>query len=169
MNALLDAFWKICIFRLNPQDLPTSTALLYLSALLYALLNAVVASLNLSLGPALMSAVVDVLLITGLTWLVLWVRDLGPRFSQTVTALMGTGAIIGLVAMPLVWWQTQVGLQGSLIPSFLMLCVLLWSLAVVGHILRHALNTPLFVGVLIAVLYMYVSINIIRVLFVAPI
>ena len=37
MKELINAFWQICLFRLGPQDLPTSNSLMVLSAFAYAL------------------------------------------------------------------------------------------------------------------------------------
>ena len=98
--------------------------------------------------------------------LLLWIRELGARFVQTFTALMGTGAIMGVLALPLLFIQLQMGEQPALIPSLLILGLMIWNLAIVGHILRHAMGAPFFVGVLLAVVFMYVSVSVMRSLFV---
>ena len=79
---------------------------------------------------------------------------------------MGTGAILGLFALPLLFMQMQTGDQPALLPSVLILGLMIWNLSVAGHILRHAISAPFFVGVLLALVYMYVSISVMRSLFV---
>ena len=71
------------------------------SALAYGFASALVGLLSLEPIPALLSAVLDVALMGAMTQLLLWIRELGPRFQQTFTALMGTGAILGMLALPL--------------------------------------------------------------------
>lgn len=51
------------------------------------------------------------------------------------------------------------------LPTLLLLALLFWNLVVVGHILRHALSTNLGMGAVLATVYMYVSLSIIKILF----
>lgn len=165
MYAILNAFWKICLLRLGPQDLPTSNVLLALSLIVYGLSSIVVGLMSLTPMQALASGMVDVLIVSGLTFLLLWVRDLGARYIQTLTALAGSGAILAVFAAPVLWWQVQ---QPDVVPlasTMLMMGLLTWNLVVVGHVLRHALTTKLFIGILIALVYLYVAISIISSLF----
>lgn len=166
MGKIVDAFWKICLFRQGPQDVPASSTLMMLGMLAYATTSVFIGLLNLSPVAALLSGVFDMALVAAMTQLLLWIKDLGARFQQTFTALMGTGAILGLLALPLLYIQLQVGEQAALLPSVLILALVVWNLAVVGHILRHAMGAPFFVGLLLAVVFMYVSVSVMRSLFV---
>ena len=166
MGKLIEAFWKICLFKLAPQDLPTSSVLMAVSALAYGIASALGNLLVLSPGAAVLSGALEVALIGAMTQLLLWIKELGARFQQTFTALMGSGAIIFLMALPLSFIQMQMGDQGAILPSVMIVVLVFWYLSVVGHILRHAISAPFFVGVLLAVIYMYVSISVIQSLFV---
>ena len=166
MSKVINAFWKICLLKLAPQDLPASSGLMLLSMLAYGIASALVGLLSLSPEKAFLSGVLDIALVGAMTQLLLWIRQLGARFLQTFTALMGTGAILGLFALPLLFMQMQTGDQPALLPSVLILGLMIWNLSVAGHILRHAISAPFFVGVLLALVYMYVSISVMRSLFV---
>lgn len=166
MGKIIEAFWKICLFRQGPQDLPVSSVLMLASMLVYTVASVLVGLLNLSPIAALFSGVLDVALVAAMTQLLLWIKALGARFQQTFTALMGTGAILGFLALPLLYIQLQIGEQPALLPSLLTLALMIWNLAIVGHILRHAIGAPFFVGVLLAVVFMYVSISVMRSLFI---
>ena len=169
MNPLITTFWNICRYRLGPQDLPGSTALLGMVVFAYVVISTSVAGFNLPPAPAFFSALLDAGIIAGVTRLLLWVRELDTRMVQTTTALLGVGTFFGLIAVPLMWWQLSYeDPTQAFLPSFLMLSLFVWNLAVMGHILRHALNVAFYVGVLLAVLYMYISISILRALFAIP-
>jgi len=165
MKKVIDVFWKICLFKLAPQDLPASSYLLLVATLAYGLAGILVGLMSLSPGQAFIYGVLDIALVGSMTQLLLWIKEMGPRFQQAFTALMGTGAIMGFLALPLVFLQIQAGDQPALLPSVMLLGLVMWSLGIVGHILRHTISAPFFVGVLLAVMYMYVSMSIMRSLF----
>ncbi len=165
MEKVINVFWKICLFKLRPQDLPASSFLLLLSMLAYGLAGILVGLMSLPPGQAVISSVLDIALVGSMTQLLLWIKQMTPRFQQAFTALMGTGAILGFLALPIVFLQMQAGEQPAVLPSLMLLGLVMWSLGIVGHILRHTISAPFFVGVLLAVLYMYVSMSIMRSLF----
>lgn len=166
MRKVIEVFWKICLLKLGPQDLPASNFLMLISALAYTLINALGALLVLSPAQAILSAILEVALIGAMTQLLLWIKEQGARFQQTFTAMMGSGAIIVVLALPLSFIQAQAGEQGAFLPSVMILGLMFWNLTIVGHILRHAIAAPFFIGVLLAVIYMYVLISVTRSLFV---
>lgn len=164
---MIELYWKICRFRLGPQDLPASATLFTLTLVLYLLISTIIGGFDLPPERAFLSAVVDVALLLAMTRMILWARELWPRFQQTATALLGTGVLFGFVAVPLMWWQIQYERpMDAFVPSLLMFALFIWNIAVVGHILRHALNTPFYIGVALSLLYTYVSITILRAIFV---
>ncbi len=168
MKAIIEALWNICLMRLGPQDLPASRVLLYLVAAAYAGAGFVVNVINLpdiGLFTALLSALVDTAVLMGVTALLLWVRDLGARYVQTATALVGTGALFTVMALPLVTLQAQAAPEGNFAVAVALIALMLWNLNVVGHILRHALDTRFFIGLLLSVVYLYISISVFRAFF----
>jgi len=102
----------------------------------------------------------------------LWVLDLKPRMTKLVTALAGSGAVWQLVALPVM--GLLVSASGEIpnntlagLSYLLLLAMVFWAIAIVGHILRHALNLKFYFALGIAVLYVYTSMRVGSALFVA--
>jgi len=130
MTALLQLFINLCRLRSTPQDLPTSHFLMMLTAAGYFLVGLAVSLLE----------PVDTLMLAALAWLSLWIIGKTPRFTQTYTALAGTGVLFGLLGWPLITFlQGLPEGQGSSL-SLLLLGLIIWNIMVIGHILRHALG-----------------------------
>ena len=100
------------------------------------------------LGPALRTALLEMVVLTGLTCAVLYALARTGRIVQSLTALMGAESVIGglvfvsMVAIPA-------------LPPLLHLGIFLWNVAVIAHVLRHALDTRFMVGVLFAIGYAF--------------
>ena len=162
MHPLIDPFIRICLLRQGPQDLPPSRPLLYLALGLYALSGAVLA---LAYQPIIQSVALglsDTLLLTVMTGSLLYVQQRQARFVQTLTALAGTGFLLGVTALVPTWWWTLAHAGGAEanLPALLLLAIVVWSLFVVGHILRHALSAPLIVGLLVAVVFYWLALTV---------
>lgn len=167
MNSFIQIYWNICRFRQGPQDLPAAQSLFIVTLLLYLLISTIISGFELEPERALLSAVVEVALLLAMIRVMLWARELWPRFQQTATALLGSGTLFGFIAVPLMWWQSQYDQpMDAFAPSLLIFALFVWSVAVTGHILRHALNVPFYVGVVLSLLYTYVSITILRAIFI---
>jgi hypothetical protein len=163
---VIKVFWDICALKAAPQDLPASSFLLGLVLLAYFLTGAIVATLQWPLSQAILAAFLDTLFLTSLSRVVLWARMLSGRYVQTLTALAGSGAVMTLVALPIVFWQKLVGVTDASIPtlpSWLLMIWMVWNVLVVGHILRHALSTLLALGVGLAVAYAYITFELMRI------
>lgn len=168
MKLLVLRFIEICLLRAAPQDLPSSTVLLGLTLTAYSMAGLLLSLVNTDLAHAVLLVVVDVLILTVLAYMILWTRMLTARFVQTLTALAGTGALLEFSAWPVLYWQqlsTSTDNPGLLIASLLLWAWLFWNVVVVGHILRHALSISFFNGALLSLLYMFISVSVIRVLF----
>jgi len=168
MIKFIHLFWQVCTFKLGPQDMPYSGYLLLFSSVAYALVSVMVAALSLSFGQALVSGLLEVALIGAMTQLLLWIRELTARFYQTFIALMGSGAIIGALIWPLQLMQISAGDEPLLLPSLIALGLLVWNVTIVGHILRHAIKAPYFVGIGLALIYTYVLMSVMNSLFTTP-
>jgi len=167
LRAIIDPFIQICLLRRGPQDLPTSGILLAIALTAQTVMTILLSGVTLSVPGALLSGVVDTALLVVLTGTLLYVQGRNVRVVQTLTALAGTGAIITLVALPLSGWLHGVD-QAAGEGGFALLLLLIltgWSLAVAGHIFRHALSVPYFVGLVLAVVFYWISISVFRALF----
>ncbi|MGR8920836.1 MAG: hypothetical protein ACU85V_14570 [Gammaproteobacteria bacterium] len=145
--TLLRAFWSLSTLRLAPQDIPRSTALLALATLANVSLSTAINQIQLPLGSALLVAGLEMLVLFGLSSALLFYLSFGARIVQTLTALMGCGALIGAVVLGLM------AVLGPDIPTGLRVLVFLWNLLVMAHILRHALNVHFVLAFFIAVGY----------------
>ncbi len=80
-----------------------------------------------------------------LTHTVLLLRKRPGHLPQTLAALAGTGAVIQLIAWPL------------LASPVLLIPLLIWSLTINAHILRHALEISLGLAILISLGFLLMS------------
>ncbi len=99
--------------------------------------------------------------------LVLVIAGKTGRYVQTLTALAGTGALLGMVGLPLVTLATNAsqsgGPAGVLVIGWLLL--LIWSITVQAHIFRHALSTSFGIGLMISGLHAVLAITLLEYLF----
>ncbi len=167
MNTLLKVFVELCLLRAGPQQLPASGFLLGLSLVAYGTFGLLLVFPDFSLVSALGQVLLDALVLLGLLQLAL--RRIGheDRFLQTATAATGSGALLALVALPVTLWLTQARVHTGDVdtPALLLFFLMIWNVAVLGHILRHALSTSLGVGVLLAIGYMLISLTVLGALF----
>jgi len=167
MFALLKMFIDLCRLQAKPQDLPFSQFLMLFCIGCYFLLGFAVSIQEQKFGLAILSAGADTGLMVGLAFLGLWVRDSLPRAVQTITALTGTGALFELVGWPLVTFLQQLNEGETSNLSLVLLALVIWNITVIGNILRHSLEVPMWVGTGIALLYIYTSLRVMAVLYVA--
>lgn len=166
MPLLIQRFFSICQFQSGPQDLPPSKFLLLMSLLAYALMGLILALNKASLGEALAMVAVDVALLASLSWGLLWTKALSSRYTQTLTALAGCGALLAACAWPLLLWQQQSNNDANtLLVSFLLWLWFLWLIMVFSNIISQALSSKLLMGSLWTVLYIFISDSIAQILF----
>lgn len=167
LRAIVDPFVQICLLRQGPQDLPTSGILLAIALIAHTVASVLMSNIQLGVTRAVLSGLIGTLLIVLLPGALLYAFKHGERIIQTVTALAGTGAIITFIALPLTGSlpdpEQRTG-QGGF-ATLLLLILIGWSIAIVGHIFRHALSIPYFLGLLLAGGFSVVSFLIFEVLF----
>lgn len=149
MSRGLGVFPDLMRLRSGPQDVPASAGLLLVLAALYVLQGFLTGEIieepdaapRTFIAIALQFAVITVLL---------RLKNLGGRVQQTLAAMAGTGFLFGLLSIPLlVQFQPDTSQPGL---ALAYLGLFAWSLAVDGHIYRHALSIKMSMGVLTAVL-----------------
>ena len=158
-TQLLMALVDILRLQNGPQDLPGTSSALAATIAVSCALSLIALGIMGNDNPALQIAAAAgfTLLFVGVA---LQLRRLGNRFVQTATALFGTDALLTLIALPATAGLDQAAEEISPIAAVWLLGVLLWTLVVVGHILRNALDLPLIGGVLAALLYLFLSVNV---------
>lgn len=167
LSTLSKAFLDICLLRKGPQDLPKSSVLLTLCLILYTVLDVLLTVQTRPFTDALLVSLVDVGFLLLATSLILKQHRHFERWSQTMTALFGTGVILGIFIFPLVYGGVQNQyvdwLQQIIVLLFLVMVI--WNVAVLAHIVRHAISTSMGIGIMIAILYIWMSSLLITMIF----
>lgn len=175
MQALIRLFIDIALHRKGPQDVPAAGGVLGLTLCAYLAIGAVAlwpsaAGTGALAGQLAVDLTLVVLVFTGL----LAVTGRASRTTQTLTAVLGTGALLSAVALPFIWLASRIFTDGApaegleqfaLFSTIILFMLLLASLLVTGHIVRHALDWTYAAGVLTAVLYFAASVAVSRWLF----
>jgi len=159
LSALLRVFVDIALLRSGPQVLPASGLLLAICIALYAATYLVVVATT-SLDLRVLAA--QVLTSVGLDliglWLVLAVARRQSRYPQTLAALFGSGVILNLALLPAALLVAFGGASFELAGQLAASLVMGWGLAVLAHILRHALEVAWGLALALAALYLFLSI-----------
>ena len=112
---------------------------------------------------AVLQFLVSIGLLVTFSWIMLIANGKTVRFQQTLTALLGADTLISVMALPfLVWISLN---QGSGLAYYVLFGSMLWSIAVVGHIIRHALSSSYLFGFGLAILYFFTSFQVMAYLF----
>lgn len=160
MLSILGAFLQIALRRRGPEDLPASRFLLLAAGLLYVTVQV---SLGLSVYHALLplagSLVLDLLLLCGCVWGLLRLTGHAGRYRQTLTAMFGTGALLGACMLPFNYWLDVAGAPGkpAIGPTIGLLAVVSWSLVVNGHIFSRAMSVPFAPALAISIGYFFLN------------
>jgi hypothetical protein len=167
VTALLSFFIRLARLQQAPQNLPSSVQLLLLLLCLNVAVGVVGSGRYFGdVGTALMANLVDVAVVGSMLLLLLSVNGKAARFVQSATAVYGLGALFGVVMLlP----QQLSALTGAhQLAGLLMLGVMVWAHVAMGHVLRHALDQRLGVGIALAVGISAVSFVVVGNLFPVP-
>jgi hypothetical protein len=143
--------------RQGPQDLPAGQAWTGLAAACYLAAGAALLSLReWAEGRLIGVLLLDLVMLVAFTGVVLAAVGRGPRLMQTLQALLLVGTWFSLIALPV----ATVSIDPEADPDLLTLLVvsfsvtlLLWSIAVMGHVFRHALEWSFQRGLMLALVY----------------
>ncbi len=145
------AFFNIARLRSGPQNLPTSSRLLNVTLLAYIIISSTITLMQLSAKEAILTALIDAGLLVLFINSLFYIARYPSRITQTITALAGVNCVFEIISIPLVIWITVY--TGDLsFPVLLILCVIVWKLAVYAHILREALGVPFFMGLILTII-----------------
>jgi hypothetical protein len=158
VSAFLKLFLDIVLWRRGPQDLPASSLLFWLTLVAYVAVSAIQLSLLEESGATwVVFLLADPLLLTGCVWMILKLYNHPERFLQTATAVLGTGALLGLLLyLPLQVLLSLLGLgPDSGLARFFALVLLASFALVTGRILKLGTESNLFTGVAISLTYFF--------------
>jgi len=163
MYDIIKILFDICLFKKGPQDLPYSLWLLRILLVVYVSIRILMLSIHFDWLNVLLQVIVEIFLVAGFFWIMLYLaRKLG-RFYQALSAELGTDALISFFALPgIASMETR---QGGLLVFLVMLGLIGWHWAVTGHIIRNALEQSLSFGLGLAFLYLLGSYQVMALLF----
>lgn len=156
MQALIFRFFDICMLRAGPQDLPASVFLLRLVLALYIIVGILLSLPVSGFERAAMEVIFETALLGILLYAILQWRGLTARFTQMFIALMGTGIILGVLMMPVVYQlvAASVSKEPALMAALVWGGLLFWSITVFAHILRHGFAIHIAYAFALAIGYM---------------
>ena len=162
MHQFIKVFLEIILWRRGPQDLPASRFLVWVTLAAYLMVSvAQLALLNEPAATWLFFLVVDPLLLMSTVWLVLKLYGRSARYNQTISAVLGCSALLGL----LVYLPLHMVLIGNLAESnsgaaqLAALFEVTVFVLVMGRIIERATDSSMFTGVAVALTYFIVSIS----------
>jgi hypothetical protein len=159
MQSLVRLFYDIALWRRGPRDVPASPALLGFVAAAYVAISIVQSHLVYGPEGALLRGVADLALTAAVFGVALAIARRMHRYVQTLTAVLGTGALLAvpMIVLLVVGQQVQGVPALRFLVSLASLPLLVWYLFVIAHVVKQALDTPLFTGMAVALTYFVVS------------
>jgi hypothetical protein len=163
MFDIIKLLFDICLFKKGPQDLPYSVWLLRILLVVYVSVRILMLSMRFDWLNVFLQIIVEIFLVAGFFWIMLYVvRKLG-RFYQVISAVLGTDALISFFALPGI--ATLETGRGGVGVFLVVLGLIGWHWAVTGHIIRNALEQSLSFGLGVAFLYLLGSYQVMALLF----
>jgi len=176
MRELVRLFLDIWLLRRGPQDVPHShqlAQLLVAGVLGLQLVLLILMEVDHHLLGQLIYGLVWTL---GAPWLLLALRNRQSRYVQTLSARCGVGMIYLILFAPA--WMIALGVDTSdpevkpepiqMLALWVGLGLTVWHLIVSGHIWRHALGVPMFLGTMISIALFTSNVLLNRLLFPGP-
>ena len=147
--ALLETWFDIIRLRKGPDAIPYSWILTLIALLLWLLSGLVIMLMTAELddqdylvstftGVVGLACYASVVVLSGYT----------PRLLQTLTAILGCGALIGFMYIAGAVFLTP--FLGANIANIVVTLILLWSIPVEGHIIARAIERHWYVGIVAA-------------------
>lgn len=151
----IQRFADLLRLRAGPQDMPASTAVLVGAIAANAIASMLVIQRVYTPELAALRVAVDLALQLAFVAGALRITGHPGRLRQTYAALCGAGAFLVLLAWPLlsILMERPDGDDLAGVASLLLLGLYGWAALIIGHVLRHALDTTLGRGVLLGVAY----------------
>jgi len=163
MFEIIRLLFAVCLLQKGPQDLPYSPFLLKLLLVGNFLVGVLIGRLDSSWLSAVLQSITSLLVACVFCWLCLNLSRKRPRLNQTLGAILGIDAMIGFFSLPAI--ATLSINQGGFTIVLLLIGLIGWHWAVIGHIIRHALDQSLSFGLGVALLYLMASYQIMALLF----
>lgn len=151
MRQIVIYFWHMCLLKAGPQRLPATLPILALVCLIYFVVAAITVGVTRTgqdISGTLGVSFLGILMEGVIVWVLLAFKRVTGRFIPTMSALLGTNAIILLILLPLnfIIFQTEPESALGIFAEVVSLLCLGWWLAIAGFILHHAINITIIQG-----------------------
>lgn len=166
MASVLQTYVNLLQLKSGPQQLPASDRVFLGSVAALVLVSLFVATSIYSLELALIRIGLDLLIqAVVVASLLNWVGH-AARFRQTFAAMCGTGALLILLMWPLIEILHERAPEETLtgVATIALFGIYGWSVAIIAHIWRHALDLRMGQTVLLALGYFIGSVVVIETL-----
>ncbi len=151
MPGLFSLFWNLCLLRSGPDQVPYSSRLtlgvLTIWVMAAAPLALAIPGIETRQTPLFLGGALAVEWLA-IALLLRW-RGFSARLLQTMTALLGSDALINLLCWPLVLPFAGEKTPAAVVAAVAQLLLFGWSVAVKAHILRSALEVPRAIAVML--------------------
>lgn len=166
LTAYLRLYFNLLLLRAGPQDIPYSRSLTWLTLMLAFLVSLTGGALIYSPSRNLVLNLLDMALLLLFLDLILRVTGKHSRFMQTVAAVCGAETLLQLLGLPSYWLITGDRQEAYTDPAVMLalwysLLLLVYSILVLTHIVRHALSTNILNAVLVTLAYSIASVMLI--------
>lgn len=157
MLRLISALFDIMLHRRGPDSLPSSPFLFWL--LVAAALSSSFALLAV-VGITVRVTVVMLLVMAfelWFVWAVLFLFQRQRRFRQTMSAVLGTDAILAVLMIPLVPFAQQAAVAGQQFSSAAIgvLALRVWSISILAFVLSRAVDRPYLLTLAVSIAYVF--------------
>ena len=156
MQQLFKLFWEICLLRKGPQDVPSASVLFWILLTTGLFVDLFMAVNFVDFQSAILLVITNTLALFAMVAGLLMLFSYRNRIIQTLITLIGTGLIFSVIRIPLMFIFKAMPDHGGMF-GFVEIFVLIWSLVVVAHILRHALSTEFLLAGMLSFGYFMVS------------
>jgi hypothetical protein len=155
-HPILTVFWHMCLLRQGPEVLPRSGFLFYLLLPFYFVLGVSTSLTNNDFGASLLRSAADLVITVALAYVFAQVAGKKERGLQMVTAIIGTGLILGVFSMPfLLLLQAELFSKTAVITALYFL--FLWDVFIIANIFSRTFAMSLPAGFLIAMSYVFLA------------
>lgn len=161
---LIRLFLDISLFNKGPQDSPASPFLLGLAVAANLAVGLLLSLFDVEWDMALLQSATGVLLLAGFLWGLLVLTGKRPRFLQAAIAAYGCDTLVSALAIPLLTLALFLPEVKGVV-GILLVLLMFWQMAVIGHILHHALAVPFLAGLGLALAYTAMSYRIMMTVF----
>jgi len=151
---LLKKYFDIAFLMAKPQDLPAGSGQLHIAVVLN-FVTYVLALLRFDgVGKASLHAAIDIACVAALFYAGLAFTKQLARFNQAFGAICGASAIlnlVGFVLFSLTYDKTDP--SGSQLAQLSFFVLMVWTLSLLAHVLRHTFNLHMFNSIMAALVY----------------